>query len=124
MQSGGKLLSENGLACLDIVYVFNLFGFEVSKGCVLGLYRERDVIEKGFYAFKSGLDFRRVRVHWNSTLEGKVFVGFLALILRSYVMRVLRCGVGTRRLSFDKVFLELEKIRVVTLADQTRIATL
>jgi transposase len=95
----------------------------LSCGEVLGLYRERDVVEKGFYAFKCGLDFRRVRVHWNRTLEGKVFVGFLALVLRSYMVRVLRVSVGTKHLSFDRVLLELAKIRVVTLADQTRVVT-
>jgi transposase len=93
----------------------------LSCGEVLGLYRERDVVEKGFCAFKSGLDFRRVRVHWNRTLEGKVFVGFLALVLRSYVCRVLRGSVEVKHLTFEKVLLELEKIRVVTLADQTRV---
>ena len=92
----------------------------LSCGEVLGLYRERDVVEKGFCAFKSGLDFRRVRVHWNRTLEGKVFVGFLALILRSYVCRVLWGSVEVKHLSFEKVLLELEKIRVITLVDQTR----
>jgi len=95
----------------------------LSCGEVLGLYRERDVVEKGFYAFKCGLDFRRVRVHWSRTLEGKVFVGFLALVLRSYMVRVLRVSVGTKHLSFDRVLLELAKIRVVTLADQTRVVT-
>jgi len=81
------------------------------------------MVEKGFCAFKCGLDFRRVRVHWNRTLEGKVFVGFLALVLCSYMQRVLRASVEIKHLSFDKVLLELEKIRVVTLADQTQAVT-
>ena len=91
----------------------------LSSAEVLGLYWERDVLEKGVCAFICGLDFRRVRVHLGRTLEGKVFVGFLALILRSYMRRVLRACAETGALRFDKVLLELEKIRGVTLADNT-----
>ena len=91
----------------------------LSSSEVLGLYWERDVLEKGFCQFICGLDFRRVRVHWNKTLVGKVFVGFLVLILRSYMRRVLRACAETGALRFDKVLLELEKIREVTLADNT-----
>jgi transposase len=111
--------------CLGRTGFFVLLSSSAELSCeeVLGLYRERDVVEKGFYAFKCGLDFRRVRVHWNGTLEGKVFVGFLALVLRSYMQRVLRVNVATKGLSFDKVLLELEKVRVVTLADLTEVIT-
>jgi len=90
---------------------------------VLSLYRERDVVGKGFYGFKCGLDFRRVRVHLNRTLEGKVFVGFLSLILRSYMAYVLRSCVETKHLTFERVLLELEKICVVTLGDKTQMIT-
>jgi hypothetical protein len=91
---------------------------DLSSGEVLGLYRGRDVVEKGFWQFKNCLDFRRVRTHWVRTLEGKLFVGFLALILRSYMGCLLRgSGVELRRLTFDKVLLELEKIRTVTMSD-------
>jgi hypothetical protein len=56
-------------------------------------------------------------------LEGKVFVGFLALVLRSYMLRVL-CGGGViKGLTFEKVLLELDKIRVVTFVDQTVVFT-
>ena len=94
---------------------------DLSSGEVLGLYRGRDVVEKGFWQFKNCLDFRRVRTHWNRTLEGKVFVGFLALILRSYMGCVLRSSVELRCLMFDKVLLELEKVRTVTMSDSKQV---
>ncbi|MDR1993151.1 MAG: transposase [Nitrososphaerota archaeon] len=93
---------------------------DLSSGEVLGLYRGRDVVEKGFCGFKNGLDFRRVRTHWVRTLEGKLFVGFLALVLRSYMGCLLRGNVELKRLTFDKVLLELEKIRIVTMSDMSQ----
>jgi transposase len=95
---------------------------DLSSGEVLGLYRGRDVVEKGFWQFKNRLDFRRVRTHWTRILEGKLFVGFLALILRSYMGCLLRgSSVELRRLTFDKVLLELEKIRTVTMSDTSKV---
>jgi transposase len=98
---------------------FVLLSSQEKLGCgdVLRLYRDKDVGEKGFWQFKCCLDFRRVRTHWRETLDGKVFVGFLALILRSYMSHKLKSDVSTRGLSFEKVFLELKKIRVVTMGD-------
>jgi transposase len=89
----------------------------LSSSDVLKIYRDRDVIEKSFEQFKNRLDFRRMRTHWNKTTEGKIFVGFLALILRSYMLRVVKDNPQTKHLSFDKVLIELRKIKSVTLSD-------
>jgi len=122
-----RFVLDGGLVdkCLGRTGFFILLSSSEDLSCleVLSLYRERDVIGKGFYGFKCGLDFRRVRVHLNRTLEGKVFVGFLSLILRSYMAYVLRSCVETKHLTFERVLLELEKIRVVTLGDKTQMIT-
>jgi len=89
----------------------------LSCGEVLKIYRDRDVIEKSFEQFKNRLDFKRMRTHWNKTTEGKMFVGFLALILRSYMLRVIKGDPQTKHLTFDKVLIELKKIKSVTLSD-------
>ena len=86
---------------------------------ILKIYRDRDVIEKHFDQFKNRLDFKRMRVHWNKTMEGKMFVGFLALILRSYLLRTLKGDTQTKRLTFEKVLIELRKIKTVTMSDET-----
>ena len=76
---------------------------ELSCGEVLGLYRERDVVEKGFCAFKCGLDFRCVRVYWNGFWRVRCLLGFwlwfcvlicsvcFGLMLRRRVCRLIRC---------------------------------
>jgi hypothetical protein len=63
------------------------------------------------------LDFRWLCTHWGKTLGVKLFVGFLALILESYMRRLLQGNLELRHLTFDKLLLELEKIKVVTLSD-------
>jgi transposase len=90
---------------------------------VLAVYRERDVIEKNFDQFKNDLDFRRLRTHINKTTEGKLFVGFLALILRSYLMKKIKGSPDTKNLTLDKALIELRKIKAVTTGDTRRMLT-
>ena len=45
------------------------------------IYREKDVVEKGFMRLKNSLDLGRLRVHQENSMQNKTFVGFLALIL-------------------------------------------
>jgi transposase len=93
----------------------------LSSEDVLRLYRGRDAIEKNFDQLKNGLDFRRLRTHVNQTTDGKMFVGFLALILRSYLLRKLKDDQKTKHLTLEKVLLELRKIKVVTFEDLSRV---
>jgi transposase len=80
---------------------------------VLKIYREKDVIEKNFHQLKNPLDFRRFKTHWNKTTEGKMFVGFIALILRTKLLSMLRNTKEKKKHTFEKLLIELEKIRVV-----------
>jgi transposase len=99
------LSSKPGLSCVD----------------ALRVYRERDLIEKSFNHFKNHLDFRRMRTHWNKTMEGKMFVGFIALIMQSYIRRILKNDSQTKQLTFEKVLRELRKIKAVVMSDMTEL---
>ena len=57
-----------------------------------------------------------MRTHWN-IMEGKLFVGFLALILRSDMLHKIKSNDHTKDLTFGKIIIELRKIKSVTLAD-------
>jgi transposase len=94
---------------------------DLSCGEVLKIYRERDIIEKAFEQFKNGLDFRRMRTHWNKTTAGKMFIGFLALILRSYIRRIMKNDPKTKHMTFEKLLIELRKIKSVTMADLSEV---
>jgi len=51
----------------------------------LSLYRMRDVVEKAFWNVKERLNLRRTLTSSESSLEGKLFVEFIALIYLSYI---------------------------------------
>jgi len=86
---------------------------DLSSLEVLKTYREKDVIEKHFNQLKNGLEFKRLKTHCQKTSEGKLFVGFLALILRSYMLHTIKANNQTKQLTFEKVMIELRKIKSV-----------
>ena len=98
---------------------FCLFTDVGGFGCgeVLGVYRRRDVLEKGFDDLKNFLDMRRLRVHSSGVLDGKLFVAFVALIAVSEISNCLGGFMRDKGLSKAGVFCELEKVRVVVLSD-------
>lgn len=51
----------------------------------LALYRSKDIVEKGFGNLKERLNFRRLQVSSELSLNGKIFVEFVALTYLSYV---------------------------------------
>ena len=53
----------------------------------LSLYRMRDVVEKAFWNVKERLNLRRTMNSSESSLEGKLFVEFIALIYLSYIQK-------------------------------------
>ena len=53
----------------------------------LCLYRMRDVVEKAFWNVKERLNLKRTMSSSESSLEGKLFVEFVALIYLSYIQK-------------------------------------
>jgi len=53
------------------------------------IYRDKDVVEKGFLRLKCSLDLGRLRMHSQESMQNKVFAGFVALILLSEINRVV-----------------------------------
>ena len=56
----------------------------------LSLYRSKDIVEKGFGNLKDRLNFRRMQVSSELSLNGKLFVEFVALIYLSYVKKKMQ----------------------------------
>lgn len=53
----------------------------------LEIYRNKDLIEKNFGNLKERLNFRRTLVSSEESLEGKIFVEFVALIYLAYIKK-------------------------------------
>jgi transposase len=58
-----------------------------STEMALEMYRNKDVVEKGFGNIKERLNCKRMLVSSDASLEGKLFVAFVALIFLSYIIK-------------------------------------
>jgi transposase len=56
----------------------------------LEIYRNKDLVEKGFNNLKERLNLRRMAVSSELSLDGKLFVQFIALIYLSYITRKMQ----------------------------------
>jgi transposase len=72
----------------------NRFGFFVllsnevkTAQMALEMYRNKDVVEKAFGNIKERLNCKRMLVSSDASLEGKLFVEFIALIYLSYIKK-------------------------------------
>lgn len=54
----------------------------------LQVYRNKDVAEKTFDNLKNIIDSKRLRVHLDESMKGRLFIQFIALIFISYILKV------------------------------------
>lgn len=85
-------------------------------------YHSRDLSEKLFRADKSFLDDHSYRVYTNEAVAAKVFVSFIALIIRNRIYTALkdeikRLGTKPNYMTVPAALRELEKIEMVRLTD-------
>ena len=78
----------------------------------LKIYREKDIVEKGFLRLKNCLDLGRFRVHSDSSMHNKVFVGFISLILLSAIHNVMVDKMLYRKMTMKKLLLTLSKLKL------------
>ena len=81
----------------------------------LRIYREKDVVEKGFMRLKNCLDLSRLRVHHENSMQNKTFVGFIALILLSQIHKVMLDKELYKQMTMRKLLMTLSKLRVQTI---------
>lgn len=82
-------VDEGKIAKLSEFYgCFCIFSNEeqIDRQEILYEYRRKDIDEKQFYVLKNFLDTKRVRTHTKITTDGKLFVVFLALIIRNAIL--------------------------------------
>ena len=78
------------------------------------IYREKDVVEKGFLRLKNALDLGRIRVHSETSMQNKVFVGFISLILLSGIHNVMSDKKLYGKMTMKKLIMTLAKLRLQT----------
>ncbi|MCE5296896.1 MAG: IS1634 family transposase [Euryarchaeota archaeon] len=85
--------------------------------------RERDVIEKMFRDLKGALDVAPLRSHKVDVVKGTIFVNFIALIIRSRLLALMRESKLCRKHSLPSVMLELSKIHRIEMVDGSYITS-
>jgi transposase len=83
----------------------------------LDIYRGKDIIEKAFSGMKNHLDFKRLRTHTQATTDGKLFCGFIALILRSVMAKRLSESKVTKGMPIPAALRELRKLKRISYAN-------
>ena len=76
------------------------------------IYREKDVVEKGFLRLKNSLDLGRLRVHREDIMQNKLFVGFISLILVAHIHKIMLEKELYKRMTMKKLLISLSKLRL------------
>ena len=76
-------------------------------------------LKKSFDDLKNELDMKRLRSHSSETTQGKLFVAFISLIVRSYLLRQMREYMSKNTLTLRKLLLELDKLKSLDAPDRT-----
>lgn len=91
-----------------------------DKQEAIAIYRDKDVVEKGFDRFKNCLDMHRLRIHSENSMQNKAFVGFIALILMSSIHTVMMDQDLYRHRTLKQLIKTLEKLKL-QIIDSNRI---
>lgn len=83
----------------------------------LSIYRSKDVVEKGFLRLKQSINLGRLRVHSQESMQNKVFLGFLSLILLSHIHTIMVEKDLYKRMTVKELIISLKKLRVQTIQD-------
>ena len=76
------------------------------------LYRDKDVVEKGFLRMKNCLDLARLRVHSDNAMQNKIFIGFIALIITAHIHKVMSDNRLYETWTMKKMIKTLERLKV------------
>jgi transposase len=90
---------------------FSMITNETMDGATaLELYRNKDVVEKAFGNLKERLNMRRALVSSEQSLDGKLFVQFVALIYLSYIKKQMQVNDLFKKYTLPGLFDKLDVI--------------
>ena len=90
---------------------FVLLSNEVKNAIkALEIYRNKDLVEKAFHNLKERLNLRRLAVSSERSLDGKLFVQFIALIFLSFIKKKMQENNLFKKYTMQEVLDELDVI--------------
>jgi len=82
----------------------------------LQVYRDKDIVEKCFDDLKNSLDMKRLRMHTIETVDGRLFVQFIALIFTSSLRRDMRQSKLIEKYTVRELLLEMDPLTKIRYA--------
>lgn len=79
----------------------------------LQIYRDKDAVEKCFDDLKNQLDMKRLRMHSSGTVDGRLFVQFIALIYMSALRQAMRKSGLIKQYTVRELLQEMETLTKV-----------
>jgi len=104
-------------------YVVILSSRSLAPREIILLYRNKDCVEKCFDNMKNELSTNRLRVHSAESMEGRLFITFLTLILSSWIHKTMREKGLSKKYTIEEVMYELKKLKMIELLNQRRVLT-
>ena len=95
----------------NAVWLVTVSNYIEDASEAIRVYRDKDVVEKGFLRLKHNLGLGRLRVHSQQAMESKVFLGFIALILSSHIHRIMIEKDLYRTMTMKDLIKTMEKLR-------------
>ena len=80
-----------------------LTNVKTDCGELLEVYRRKDVVENCFDDLKNSLDMKRLRIHSSATMDSRLFIQFIALILISRIRTVAAAAKQNKKMRFMTV---------------------
>lgn len=78
-------------------------------------YRQKDVIEKGVDDLENDLDMKRLRIHSNTAMEGRIFIQFVSLILTTYLKGIMEKQGWVRNHNLQENFGEMNSLKEISI---------
>ncbi|MDR1439433.1 MAG: transposase [Clostridiales bacterium] len=91
-----------------------LTNVKVDSGELLEIYRRKDIVENCFDDLKNGLDMKRLRIHSSETMDTRLFIQFLALILLSRIRMLTKENKELRYKSPREIMEAMESVVRIT----------
>ena len=100
---------------------FALLSNEIKDASeALEIYRNKDLVEKAFENLKERLNLRRVAVSSEQSLDGKLFVQFIALIFLSHITKKMQENKLFKDYTLQEILDDLDVIECFEVPGQKR----
>lgn len=87
------------------------------------VYRERDIVEKGFKTMKNDIQSLPLNTKKDSTTKGFLFVCFIGLIIRMRLLNIMKETEIIKDYTVESLLMELEKIKKIEMENGESIVT-